>query len=192
MYQAVLDATSLRQGDVLKGVYLPRYSLLNLSLLHKLDKEGELQFDDRAVMKASRGFAVVLSQCCEFNEGKRNAFSLARLVKAKEALLPKISMWGVNLAELVPARYTKMAVDILQAANKLDEEHPNNAAVNVYLYDVHGNVLTEPYIVDFTQVFSIKIEDSPKLLKMKVLELDNEHRLEFQLKLGYFYSRPAE
>jgi hypothetical protein len=191
MYEAVLE-DSLRQGDVIKGIYFPRYSLPTLSLLHKLDKEGTPAFEDRALVKAQHAFAVVLSQCCEFQEGKRNAFSLARLFDVKSLLLNRVTSWGINLAQLLPARYQQLAVDQLRIANHVNVDHPEETkAINGYFYDAHGAILTEPYFVDFTQVFSVDMKDSSKILKLKVLQLDNEHRLEFQLKLGYFYTRPA-
>jgi len=192
MYEAVLER-ELRQGDVIAGVYFPRYSFQNnLALLHKLDDAGQAQFDERAVMRAEYSPAVVISQCCEFNPGKRNLFSLARLTSVRSIVVSGFSAWGVNLARLVPAAWTRLAVETLRRANQIDEERPENEAVNVYLYDADGQFLTEPHVVDFTQVFSIKMQDSGRILASKVLQLDNEHRQEFQLKLGYFYTRPAE
>jgi hypothetical protein len=191
MFEAAPDLTSLRQGDVIRGMYLPRYSLSTLSLLHKMGAAGGLEYEHRAILKAEQGFAVVISQCCEFNQGKRNAFSLARLLSVRQALWPDPPRWGFSLAELVPAKWTGVAVGKLREANTVTEEG-ENAAVNVYLYDADGHVLTEPHIVDFTQVMSVRMEDKDKVLRGKALQLDREHRLEFQFKLSYFYSRPAD
>ena len=143
---------------------------------------------------------LVLSQCCEFNEGKRNSFSLGALLHWRDALTPKPGRWGFNLAELVPlsasffrGREGREAelLQMLREANRIDPGR-DVEAVNAYLYEAGGEILREPHVVDFTQVFSVKIQDKDKVLPFKVLQLDREHRREFQVKLGYFYSRRAE
>src|SRR5712691_9776446 len=101
MYEAAPDLTRLRQGDVLRGVYFPSYALGDLFLLTKRQETGELRFEKRAQLSARESFAVVLSQCCEFNEGKRTRFSLGALRSWREALKPKPTRWGFNIAELV-------------------------------------------------------------------------------------------
>jgi len=67
-----------------------------------------------------------------------------------------------------------------------------NAAVNAFLLDPDGKQLPEPYIVDFTQVTSIRMEDMQYVLDHKALELDAPTRRQFQLKMAYFYGRRAE
>lgn len=193
MYEARPDRANLRQGDVIRGIYFPTYSFPELLLLHKIDDVGGLKFDKRVVVGATQRFAVVISQCCEFNEGKRNAFSLAAMMGVKEMLRVGTTRWGFNLAQLIPAAHLRIPVDRLRAANVIDENSGEpNAAVNSYLYDSGGNVLTEPQVVDFTRVISIRMEDQKAVLRAKVLQLDSDHRLEFQFKLAHFYGRPAE
>src|SRR5438034_87519 len=200
MYGAAPHLTRLRQGDVLRGVYFPSYALGDLLLLTKWQETGELKFEKRAQLSAREAFAVVLSQCCEFNAGKRIRFSLGALRHWREALRPKPNRWGFNVAELVRVSASVWRgreandahmLQMLRDANRVDPATEVEAA-NAYLYEADGAILTEPYVVDFSQVFSVKIEEQGKFLPMKVLQLDREHRREFQLKLGVFYSRKAE
>ncbi|SRR6266496_1013438 len=197
MYEDPPDVTLLRQGDVIGDIYFPKYSYATMSLLHKLDKGAALEFEERAIVRAQTSFAVVISQCCEFNVGKRNAFSLARLNPISRLISFRLPLFGFNLAQLVPARgFTyalELTVDQLREANRIDEVHPEQArALNAYLYEARADLLSEPYVADFTQVMSIRMEDMPIVLARKVLQLDRQHREEMQFKLGYFYSRRAE
>ena len=194
------DATRLRQGDVIKGLFLPRYSV-EAGLLHRSTYDGTLDFQGRAVVAAESRLAVVVSQCCEFNPGKRQAFSVAALTPLRGALRTPILPWGVNVAELVALARSAYrgsgsmegTADRLRRANHIDVDAPTtNEALNVYLYDPDGAQLLEPHVVDFSWVTSIRIQDLPTVRRLKLLELDDDHRREFQLKLAYFYGRTAE
>lgn len=200
MYEHSPDTSRLRQGDVLGEFYFPRFSFGAVHLLHAFADDGSLTFDDRAQLSVQRGPAVVISQCCEFNEGKRNAFSLARLVSVRRRLAELERTRGLNIARLVPLakssyrgrEVTPTLVRDLEAANEIDPDADQNAAVNVYLYRADGTVLTEPHIADFSEVISIRIADSERLKKQKRLELEPAFRRQFQLKLAYFYGREAK
>ena len=76
MYEPNPDFSRLRQGDVIKGVFLPRFSNSNVLFLHEYSKDGNWLFKNKAIIETNLGYAVILSQCCEFNQGKRLAFSL--------------------------------------------------------------------------------------------------------------------
>jgi len=195
MYEAHPDPAQLRQGDVIKDIYLPRYTLKDLQVISTVDLQGQLKPVERAILKTDRRWAVVISQCCEFNEGKRNAFSLADLRPASIWLRIRSRLFGINLGELLPLSKTpfrKGVIEQLKQANKLDNSSGHNQAVNAYFFDADGTHLLEPHIVDFTQVISIRMEDRAAVLSNKVLQMDVTHRKEFQAKLGYFYARPAE
>jgi hypothetical protein len=196
MYEATPDAACLRQGDIIAGIYLPRYAITDdFHLLHALDPEGNpTRFCNRAILKVEKRFAVVLSQCCEFNEGKRNAFSLGIVFTFREVFWPRRTFLRVNLAEVVPLKksaLSRIPVDQIRLANKIDPAKPN-AAVNTYLFEADGVHFQEPFVADFTQVFSVRMDDRAKVLRSKILQLDNQHRRDFQKKLGYFYARPAQ
>lgn len=201
MYQDPANHNRLRQGDVLEEFYFPRYSFGTLKLLHEISDDGGVQFSERAQVTARTGPGVVISQCCEFTSTKRNAFSLAVMKPVRELFRPGLEVWGFNVAELKPVarstyrggrRLTDEQLEMLRAANAVDPEADENDAVNVYLYEPDGEFLTEPYLVDFTRVVSVRMQDQERVLSSKVLQLDAEHRREFQVKLAYYYGRKAE
>jgi hypothetical protein len=193
MYEATPDPTILRQGDILRDIYLPRYAF-DAQFLHMLQANGSFAFSNQAVLKAEKRYAIVLSQCCEFNDGKRNSFTLASLITLRKWLHPGRRFWGFNLAELIPLSRSALkrhTIDEMLQANRIDPSAVQNRAVNAYLFEPYGHVLKEHYIADFTQVTSVRMKDKDTALRSKILQLKDEYRREFQRKLGYFYARPA-
>lgn len=194
MYEAIPDLSALRQGDILKGLYIPRISLSEISVLHKLDAKGQLVNEKKAIFSCEQRLAVVLSHCCEMNNpGKREAFSLGALLRASEWLGRRPGSWGFNLAELVPILRSswREKIDEVRAANKVDRAGRENRSINTYLFDPDKDRhhLSEPHVVDFGRVISVRYSDLPKAIGAKILQLDEAHRREFKLKLGLFYSR---
>lgn len=202
MYEESPSPDQLRQGDVLDGFYFPRISLPQLEFLHELNQDGSFDFAGRSVLDAKESKAVVISQCCEFNEEKRKWFSVASLSRLSNwTTKPEVNVFGVNVAELVPVRrshyrgregVTEELVDFLREANRIDPSADTNHAVNVFLYEADGEALEEHHLVNFSQVVSVRIDDHDALTRLKVLQLDREHRHMMQNKLGYFYARKAE
>lgn len=207
MYMTTPDKNALRQGDIIRDVYFPRYSLSELRLLHRINDDGETHFADGAIVKAEKRFAIVLSQCCEFNEGKRNGFSLGalqavseyygqrrRLATIAKNFLQSRRSLAVTVAELVPwpkSTSGKMSLDDLRRANQIDSSSENKA-VNVFLLEPDGVHLQEPYIANFSQVVSVSMKSIAHVTRSKVLEMNQADRRRFQLKLGYFYAREAK
>lgn len=202
MYDESPDFSRLRQGDVVEDFHFPKYSFGTLKLLHQADESGEFAFSNEVQVTARTRHGVVITQCCEFTAGKRNDFSLAILEPVREFFRSEITVWGFNIAELVPvARSTYRGrgpevsderLQMLRDANKIDWEADENDAVNVYLYEPDGNLLTEPHLVDFTRVVSVRMDDQERVAESKALQLDPDHRREFQIKLAYYYGRKAE
>ena len=60
-----------------------------------------------------------------------------------------------------------------------------------FLFEDDGMYLAEPYVVDFTQVISVRIKDKDAILRQMVLQLKDNVRWQFQKELGYFYARKA-
>ena len=194
MYEGTPDLTTLRQGDVIRDFCFPRYSIADLRLLHAVAPDGSTKFDNRAILKSEHRFAVVLSQCCEFNEGKRNAFTLGFVGSLRELLRPSPTLWGFNLAELVPLKRSPLrqrTVEEIRKANELNLPSGETRAVNVYLLEADGHHLTEPHIVDFSRVISVNIKDHESVCHLKVLQMTSHYRRQFQEKLAYFYGRRA-
>lgn len=189
----------LRQGDVIRGVLLPRFSLSDIRLISRSDPGGNPKFDGRTIVTTGEHFAVVLSHCCEFNTGKRRSFSMSALRPLRDYLGAHLfgdDRWGINVAELVAlarspykGKNTKQTLELLRKANKVDLTSGTVDAANLFLYDQDGDNLGEPYVADFTRVTSLSMKDSQEILSRKVLQLDDEHRRMLKIKLGVFYSR---
>jgi hypothetical protein len=82
-------------------------------------------------------------------------------------------------------------IERLRSSNKI-ESGSKNESVNVFLFEADGTFLTEPYIADFSRVTSVSMDDMKSVLKNKVLQLGEEQRRQFQVKLAYFYARPVQ
>lgn len=192
MYEASPDDTDLLQGDVINNIHLPSFSFQNSGFLHKFVPDGPPSYDGRVVSSASLSRAVVLSQCCEFSDNKRQWFSIAELVNVAD-LIDQAAI-AFNLAPLQPISKAKIKYpyEELLKTNAIDENDlSRNKLLSGYVYDYDGNYLAEPHVVDFTRVTSISMRDKNYVLRRKIMQLDNAHRDEFKRKLGYFYMRPA-
>jgi hypothetical protein len=195
MYEPSPNCSELRQGDIVANIYLPRFGINDVSFLHKLSKSGSFEFSKQAIMQTTSQCAAVISQCCEFNEGKRNSFSLAELIGVDEWLSTEPWVSGVNLAEIVPwkrSEWSQYETDKLLEANSIDLDQGSKQHINVYFLKPDGQRFMEPHIIDFTRVFSIRMSEKDRILQNKILQLDKPHRIQLQQKLAYFYARPAE
>jgi hypothetical protein len=200
MYEPTPDLSRLRQGDVIKWAFLPRFSNSNVLFLHEYSKDGNWIFKKKAIIETNHGYAVILSQCCEFNEGKRLAFSLSELLPFRYVLNRRKKSCIINIAELVAVVKSPFRgregreldqIERLRSSNKI-ESGSKNESVNVFLFEADGTFLTEPYIADFSRVTSVSMDDMKSVLKNKVLQLGEEQRRQFQVKLAYFYARPVQ
>jgi hypothetical protein len=193
MYEASLDDTELWQGDVISNIHLPNYSFKNSGFLYELLVDGTRKYGGKAVSQASESKAIILSQCCEFNEAKRHWFSLAKLVTLSD-LADRLTL-AFNIAPLQPISKAGIRYpppDELLKSNVIEVgDQSNNKLLSSYVYDRDGHHLAEPHVADFTRVTSISMNDKAYVLSKKILQLDDAHRLEFKKKLAYFFIRPA-
>lgn len=197
MYNQNYEQNKLRQGDVVSGVFMPRIKVSSSRYLYGLSEEDSYAFRNQGVYDVEDCKAVIISQCCEFNPGKRFSFSLCSLLPFNTFKKQNIvKCWGLNLVELVPyARSAfkgrdEVSLSLLRESNVIGDEEVNYA-VNAFLFEADGICLHEPHVADFSRVASFSIKDLEFFKKRKRLELTNESRRNFQLKLAYFYGRSA-
>jgi hypothetical protein len=193
MYESSPDGTELWQGDVIDDLRLPRFEYSTTRFTYKLHADGNRSDDGQSVSGTSSFKAVVLSQCCEFTEGKRHSFSVAEL-KSLNDLVAEIEGLALNVAELLPITKVKLKGwdrDTLIASNTIDISSQANKLIYGYVYLPDGTALKEPHVADFTRITSISMRDKNYLLNSKLLQLTPEYRDQFKLKLAYFFSRPA-
>lgn len=202
MYEKTPDLRRLRQGDIISSAFLPRFSNANTLFLHEYSKARNWEFKKKAIIVMNQGYAVVLSQCCEFNLNKRQAFSLIDILpwKKHSKEVSKKKSWGFNIAEFIPIskspfrkqnREQEEELERLRRANIMSPEK-KVGALSTFLFEPDGKYLTEPYVADFSRVTSLPMKDVNTILDSKILQLDSKHRRQFQTKLVHFYGRKAE
>jgi hypothetical protein len=176
---------SLRQGDVISGVFFPLTRPDSLKYLGTYASGSGTDIElkpfvespkgsiKRYVQSISHGFvthATIISQCCDLDrKHPRTSFSLCRLILLEreryqnvEALVNNIDPWG--------------------------QENPHFQFF--YLGQING--LEGEYLADFALLMSLGWTDYELILRKKVHQLDDLNRNKFRVKVGAFFGRPTE
>lgn len=186
MFIPVCDTKSLRQGDVIKGIYYPLLKHGELSLVGRPTEAGHTQVDGivlaasvenkkyvQGLMKFVPTLGIVVSQCCD--------------VQAKDG---KLDVPAFVLAPIEPLRFLHTIATNPDAVANLKKNHPSKYANLFYLGDTPP--IQEPSIVNFNKVFSVQQSDYQTILTMKVLQMSDENRVQFKVKLASHFGRPTE
>jgi hypothetical protein len=119
---------------------------------------------------------AVVSHCCEFNQGKRNKFLVARLQSPRGNLSAE-EKGGLEKSNDVEARVA---------------EGGDVAGVDSFLLDPLPGQFDDQRLVSFTTTTPMPMGMSDDFLKAKVAELDQANRELFRKKLAWFVGRYAE
>jgi hypothetical protein len=190
MFVEVADATCLRQGDILGGIPFPRLNSAELRILGTigpgpqpavptLAAKTNTHRDDAnwlvAQYPARLSFCAVLSQCCylEPRNGQVRipAFSLARLI----AIPRGIASDPQGLASL--------------RANKDPRNTSDPGYLNFFHIPAHDRIERKEWVVDYNQTISIPGVEFPSVLSQKILQMDDQNRVKFKIKLASCLSR---
>jgi hypothetical protein len=184
------DMSCLRQGDIIGSMPFPILGVGRLSFVGKIDPPApgsETAFVSLAA-KNSRGplfsvqvptrivFATVISQCCDIapREGGRiegqHTIALARLVPLPEK-----------------ARKNPETLASLRANS--DPDAPEAAFLGLFHVPAHPNLNNEEWAIDYSQVFCVPAPDLSLIIKRKLLQMTDESRIRFKIRLSYFYGR---
>jgi hypothetical protein len=194
MFLEDADMTCLRQGDILEGIFFPRLDSREVVLLGKvsaghlqsaapsLDAVTSVHRDDPAWLTAQlpvrRSFCCVISQCCDLEPRNGRilmpAFALARLIALPKRILAD------------PQRLTSLR------ANKDPRESRDPGYINFFYIPPHERLNQKEWVVDFNQTISIPGSEFPSILKNKVLQMENEWRVKFKIKLAACLARLTE
>jgi hypothetical protein len=163
----------LRQGDVLADVLFPALaaSIQIQTTVSSFAATAKPEPGGRIVVPAEKKFAVVISHCCEFNEGKTNRMLLARL-------------------ERPPGNLTQEQLVDLRGANdyraRLAEGAEKVAGVDWFVFEQLSGTFEDEMVVSFSSAtpFPMKLKDT--FAEMKRAELDHDVRLLFRAKLAWF------
>lgn len=191
MFLEVADATCLRQGDVLEGVPFPRLSSAEISILGRISPEASQSAVPKlsAVTNPHRedqnwlvaqvpvrlSFCAIISQCCDLeprhDELRIPAFAVARLIP-----IPRhISSDAQRLASL--------------RSNKDPRSGSDPGYINFFYVPAHDRLERKEWIVDYNQIVCIPGKEFPSILSKKILQMEDEWRVKFKIKLALCLSR---
>jgi hypothetical protein len=166
----------LRQGDLFGPILYPKLKGVP-QIVEKpqgWDKSGKtvvgLEFP------ADERHAVVLSHCCEFREGKRERYLVARVQEFPDRL--PIEMRQAMERSNVAVREEEGA----------DERYEH---LEVFILDPIEGYFPDNMVVDFTTIMSLPKSIASIIRDSKKAELEHEHRVLLRKKLGMFLARDA-
>ena len=181
--------TCLRQGDILGNLPFPVLRSGKLSFVGKIDPPS-LGTDSTFVPQAeeSRGrlysiqtparivFAAVISQCCDIaprRGGKiegQHTIALARLVS-------------------IPDRARNDPESLASLRDNTNPYGSTPSYLGLFHVPAHASLLGEEWAIDYSQPFCIPAAELPAALKRKLLQMTDESRIRFKIKLSFFYGR---
>jgi len=176
-----VDPEGLRQGDILRRVPYPLLEFSQLTILSEIPSaSGESKprkhkhRDDpnwtTAQMPMRLCDCAVLNQCCDLGQkGKIRSIGLARIIRP-----PK-----------VPAENAE------SLRSNRDPRIPPAGYISYFYLEAHPSMDDEPWVVDFSQIFSVPTSELTELHSRKVLQLDDVSRAKFKIKLATFLGRPT-
>jgi hypothetical protein len=182
------DVTCLRQGDILANIPFPQIETAKTNFLGSasLERVGELAFNPHSVLvrklpmytcqvQARIGFAVVVSQCCDLQPREGNRIEPPTIALARLAPIPD------------------SIIDDPQALADLrsnsDPRIPGAKFLSLFHVPAHALLADREWMVDFGQVFSIPSREFPTILGRKVLQMDDDSRIRFKIRLSASFAR---
>ncbi|HEV7771581.1 MAG TPA: hypothetical protein VGO66_13100 [Solirubrobacterales bacterium] len=167
----------LRQGDILGPAFLPTIGKSFETVIQESSLTGDTDAQRRrkVVIDGDYHYLTVISHCCEFNEGKRNKFLLARLK-------------GVpgNLSD-----EEKRALRLSNDVAKRVAEDEDIAGVDAFVVEPIPGLFEAEQVVAFTTITAFPMSMRNDLAEVKKAELDHSTRVQFREKLAWFLGRAA-
>ncbi|PWU04162.1 MAG: hypothetical protein C5B51_17325 [Terriglobia bacterium] len=208
---ADMDKASLRQGDILKNVLYPLIVSADARFLGSIHRSGDLSAilkpeqqlsveepkDDTAegiraeaeeigVRKIPAwkcqlfvrfGFAAVISQCCDIEPTSER-----RITRQQTIALARVVGIPPGPAK-DPAKLESLR------ANKYPMNPENKGYLNYFYLPANERLDGRDWIVDYSQVLSIPVSEFPGILERKVLQMTDDARIRFKMKLAASYGR---
>ncbi len=188
MFIAEVDASSLKQGDVIKDVVFPiarpdttRFISRAIGTsAGKVVVEPVLEGSDKrsyhvVQVQGSHMICAVLSQCCDVVPNQNPpppAFVLCKVVLVPKAIRKHQGSYETLMANLDPYGERKAFFQ------------------NFWFGAIAG--LGGEYMADFGQVMTVSWMDYDHILKNKIAELDDLHRAMFRVKVGAHFGRVTD
>lgn len=177
MYSPVWSP-GLRQGDILGPLRFPMWNTdFVWTFAGGLTVSVE-EFPNTALVKARESYVAIVSHDCEFNEGKRTHFLVARIDTLH--LTPQTNEFADE------ARRT-LSNDIAES-----EAQGLTFPVDTFFLSPLTGHFPNPSRVNFTTITPLPIKFVDEAVKLKRAELLHLERARLRRKLGYFLGRDAE
>jgi hypothetical protein len=191
MFIDVADLRSLRQGDILANIPFPQLITLKTAFLStaSIEKIGPLTFSPSVEtsrnapmytcqVQARIGFAAVISQCCDLEPREGN-----RITQPTIAVVRLVT---------IPDKIFKDSAALSALRDNSDPRIPGTRFLNLFHIPVHARIDNREWMVDFGQVFSIPSSEFPAILDRKVLQMDDDTRIRFKIRLTASFARFTE
>jgi hypothetical protein len=179
------DNTVLRQGDILRDVIFP--VLRSADVLYYVaatQTETGMEFKPhtktdrdvpmfKALFPARIGFAAVISMCCDLEPHnghiQQPTFALARLTRVPSGIVND------------PERYEKLRL------NTDPRKEPE--FLNFFYVPPRPALDDTDWIVNFSSVFCLPEKEYPAIMSRKILQMDDDHRIRFKVRLASSFGR---
>jgi len=194
MFVSAADMSCLRQGDILDGILFPRLSSTETRILGRISS-GPSQptvpslsavtathRDDPqwlvAQVPVRVSFCAVIPQCCDLEP--RNGqlmlptFALARLIPVPKQILTD------------PQRLASLR------SNKDPRVGTDPGYINFFYVESRPELNGREWVVDFNQTICIPGREFPAILQSKKLQMENEWRMKFKIKLAICLARTTD
>lgn len=173
----------LRQGDVVGPIIYPK-----LKGPPQINHRPQGWGDDRKVnlsleQPAYERYAVVASHDCEFNDGKRALFLMARLDDLNR---------DVKQEQVEAIRAANDAIRIEEKEEGEDEAPPRYDYIDTFVFDPVAGAFDTEKLVRFTTLTAWPEDMLDYVISLKRAELEHEYRVRFQRKLAFFLGREAD
>ncbi|HEX3174556.1 MAG TPA: hypothetical protein VHQ43_10135 [Solirubrobacterales bacterium] len=177
MYSS-LWSPELRQGDIVGEIFLPTIGTNFQSIVGGTSLTGatEKQQHERVIIGGDYHYLVIVSHCCEFNEGKRNKFLVARLQRPRQNL-------------------SSEQYEALRLSNDVEARASSGepvAGLDSFLLDPVPGSLDEERVASFTSITAVPLSMKEDFRAAKIAELDHGTRILFRAKLAWFFGRTAD
>ena len=179
------DIKVLRQGDIITNVLFPLLRISDLTLLGKQIASEPISLDGfklsgsidnkkyvSGMIKLQVTSAIIISQCCDvqLNNGKLE--------------VPNFVLAPLDPVKSYPGFKDNAHLEDLKK-NELDR------FTNLFYLDP-APPISEQSVVNFNRTFCLQKEDYEIVLSRKVLQMTDESRVKFKLKLANHFGRPTE
>ena len=188
MFVGDADLTCLRQGDILANIPFPQVATEKIAFLGRasIHQVGDLTFSPHSSLirelpmytcqfEARIGFAAVVSQCCDLEPREGNRITQPTIAVAR--LVP------------IPRSIRNDLVQLTDLRSNSDPRMEGAGFLNLFCVGAHDRLLGQEWVVDFGQLFSVPSSEFPAILQRKVLQMDDDSRIRFKIRLSSSFAR---